>query len=158
MTQSCFRNAHMLLASNSSRAFAPWTFCKIIFHKVWKGWNKLQGDDNLQNTHTYTQYTQCTIRHTYSYEWMMHLYSALLCIVVHPKRFTTGERAFVFIKHIHLFYVFKWLIVLLEKTLIHRLVLFIALWNCIALWSSTIWSPLKLTMWIQVLQCFHQKP
>ncbi len=21
-------------------------------------------------------------------EWMMHLYSALLCIVVHPKRFT----------------------------------------------------------------------
>ncbi len=22
-------------------------------------------------------------------EWMMHLYSALLCIVVHPKRFTT---------------------------------------------------------------------
>ncbi len=44
MTQSCFRNAHMLLASNSSRAWAPWTFCKIIFHKVWKGWSKLQGD------------------------------------------------------------------------------------------------------------------
>ncbi len=31
MMQSCFRNTHMLLASNSSRACAPWTFCKIIF-------------------------------------------------------------------------------------------------------------------------------
>ncbi len=25
---------------------------------------------------------------TSNYEWMMHLYSALLCIFVHPKRFT----------------------------------------------------------------------
>ncbi len=27
-------------------------------------------DDIVQNTHTYTQYTQCTIRHTYSYQVM----------------------------------------------------------------------------------------
>ncbi len=24
----------------------------------------------------------------FKYEWMMHIYSALLCIAVHPKRFT----------------------------------------------------------------------
>ncbi len=26
-------------------------------------------EDNVQNTHTHTQYTQCTIRHTYSYQY-----------------------------------------------------------------------------------------
>ncbi len=36
--------------------------------------------------------------------------------------------AFVFIKHIQFFF-FKWLIVSLDKTLIHRLVSFIALWS-----------------------------
>ncbi len=35
--------------------------------------------------------------------------------------------AFVFIEHIHLF---KWAIVSLDKTLIHRLISFIALWSC----------------------------
>ncbi len=29
---------------DSSRACATWTFCKIIFQKVWEGWSKLQGD------------------------------------------------------------------------------------------------------------------
>ncbi len=29
-------------------------------------------DDNVQNTHTYTQYTQCTIRHTYSYQYTLY--------------------------------------------------------------------------------------
>jgi len=29
-------------------------------------------DDNVQNTHTYTQYTQYTIRHTYSYKYNTH--------------------------------------------------------------------------------------
>ncbi len=29
-------------------------------------------DDNVQYTHTYTQYTQCTIRHTYSYQYTLY--------------------------------------------------------------------------------------
>ncbi len=29
-------------------------------------------DDNVQNTHTYTQYTHCTIRHTYSYHYTLY--------------------------------------------------------------------------------------
>ncbi len=29
-------------------------------------------DDNVQYTHKYTQYTQCTIRHTYSYQYTLH--------------------------------------------------------------------------------------
>ncbi len=44
MAQSCFRNAHMLLASNSSRARTARTFYKVIFHKVRKGWDELQGE------------------------------------------------------------------------------------------------------------------
>ncbi len=36
----------------------------------------------------------------------------------------------VFIKHIHLFYFSKWPIVSLDKTLIHCLVSFIAIWSC----------------------------
>ncbi len=31
-------------------------------------------DDNVQNTHTYTQYTQCTIRHTYSYQYTLYTF------------------------------------------------------------------------------------
>jgi len=30
-------------------------------------------EDNVQNTHTYTQYTQCTIRHTYSYQYTFYI-------------------------------------------------------------------------------------
>ncbi len=41
-----------------------------------------------------------------------------------------NRRAFVFIKHIHLLIVFKWPVVSLDKTFIHRLVSFIALWSC----------------------------
>ncbi len=35
-------------------------------------------------------FLQCMndIMETWMNKWMMHLYSALLCIVVHPKRFT----------------------------------------------------------------------
>ncbi len=45
-------------------------------------------DDNVQNTHTYTQYTQCTIRHTTvsvgdSYNIVMNYNIALL-----PKEVT----------------------------------------------------------------------
>ncbi len=29
-------------------------------------------DDNVQYTHTYTQYTQCTVRHTYSYQYTLY--------------------------------------------------------------------------------------
>ncbi len=29
-------------------------------------------EDNVQNTHTYTQYTQCTIRHTYSNQYTLY--------------------------------------------------------------------------------------
>ncbi len=29
-------------------------------------------EDNVQNTHAYTQYTQCTIRHTYSYQYTLY--------------------------------------------------------------------------------------
>ncbi len=29
-------------------------------------------EDNVQNTHTYSQYTQCTIRHTYSYQYTLY--------------------------------------------------------------------------------------
>ncbi len=36
----------------------------------------------------------------------------------------------VLIKHINVLYFFTWPIVSLDKTLIHRLVLFIALWSC----------------------------
>ncbi len=34
-------------------------------------------EDNVQNTHTYTQYTQCTIRHTYSHHYTpyVHIYT-----------------------------------------------------------------------------------
>ncbi len=28
--------------------------------------------DNVQYTHTYTQYTQCTVRHTYSYQYTLY--------------------------------------------------------------------------------------
>ncbi len=38
----------------------------------------------------------------------------------------SGTRICVFINHIRIFYCFKWL----DKTLIYRLVLFIALWSC----------------------------
>jgi len=31
---------------------------------------------------------QSGVRFSNNDEWMMHLYSTLLCIVVHPKRFT----------------------------------------------------------------------
>ncbi len=41
-----------------------------------------------------------------------------------------NRRAFVFIKHIRLLTFFKWLIVSLDKTLIHRLISFTALWSC----------------------------
>lgn len=44
------RNSCILLASNSIHIerhththTIPWTFHKIIFYKVWKGWNELQG-------------------------------------------------------------------------------------------------------------------
>ncbi len=46
-----------------------------------------------------------------------------------PGRASQNRRAFVFIKHIHLYF-FKWQIVSLDKTIIHRLVLFIASWSC----------------------------
>ncbi len=39
----CFRNARILLASNSSHTYTTRTFRKIIFHKVRKGWTELQG-------------------------------------------------------------------------------------------------------------------
>ncbi len=32
----------------------------------------LQTNENVQNTHTYTQYTQCTIRHLYSYQYTLY--------------------------------------------------------------------------------------
>ncbi len=35
-------------------------------------------DDNVQNTHSYTQYTQCTIRHTYSYQ-NTYQYTGTVC-------------------------------------------------------------------------------
>ncbi len=41
-----------------------------------------------------------------------------------------NKRAFVFIMHIHLFYFFIWPIISPDKTLIHCLVSFIALWRC----------------------------
>ncbi len=47
-----------LLASNSSRACATWTFCKIIFHKVWKGWSKLQGDSLASLRSSAERYTR----------------------------------------------------------------------------------------------------
>ncbi len=49
----------------------------------------------------------------------------------------------VFIKQIQVFNFSKWPIVSLDKTLIHLLVSFIA--------PPTVWSPLKLTIWIQIL-------
>ncbi len=51
------RNTHMLLASCPSRACATWTFWKIIFHKVWKGWSKLQGDSLASETRVCLIYT-----------------------------------------------------------------------------------------------------
>ncbi len=45
-------------------------------------------------------------------------------------RASQNRPAFVFIKHIHLFNFFKWQIVSLDKTLIHRLVSFRTLWSC----------------------------
>ncbi len=39
----CFRNTRILLASNASHTYTTRIFHKIIFHKVWKGWSKLQG-------------------------------------------------------------------------------------------------------------------
>ncbi len=62
----------------------------------------------------------------------------------------------VFIKHI---YFFKWLIVSLDKTLIHRLVSFIALWS----WPETVILTFNLFESIEVhymdkiLECFQQK-
>ncbi len=50
---------------------------------------------------------------------------------------------------------------MIDKTLIHRLVSFIALWSCtetVHFDLQPVWSPLKLTVWIQILECFHQKP
>ncbi len=39
----CIQIRCILLASNSSHTYITRTFRKIIFHKVLKGWNKLQG-------------------------------------------------------------------------------------------------------------------
>ncbi len=43
----CFRNTCILLASNSSHAYTTWTFRKIIFNKVRKGWSERQGHSQV---------------------------------------------------------------------------------------------------------------
>ncbi len=56
--------------------------------------------DNVQNTHTYTQYTQCTIRHTYSintrYTQYVHTYIYIYAFSrrFYPKRLTSGYTFF----------------------------------------------------------------
>ncbi len=42
-------------------------------------------EDNVQNTHTYTQYTKCTIRHTYSYQYTLYTVCThhTLCTHIH---------------------------------------------------------------------------
>jgi len=73
-----------------------------------------------------------------------------------------ARRAFEFIK-LKLCYLFiKWVIVLLDKTVIHRLESFKTLWtvcslhwNCV---SWTVWFPLKSIICRKMLECFHQKP
>jgi len=49
---------------------------------------------------------------------------------------------------------FKWAIVSLDKTLIHRLVSFKALWTVCT--ETLIWTPLKSIIWRKILECFHQ--
>ncbi len=60
------------------------------------------------------------------------------------------------IKHVRFFYFFKWPIVSLDKTLIHRLVSFISLWSCTETVILT-FNRLESTIQIQILECFHQK-
>ncbi len=40
-------------------------------------------EDNVQNTHTYSQYTQCTIRHTYSYQYTFYTVSTHSTLCTH---------------------------------------------------------------------------
>ncbi len=39
---------------------------------TYRQYHYLLTDDNVQYTHTYTQYTQCTVRHTYSYQYTLY--------------------------------------------------------------------------------------
>ncbi len=68
--------------------------------------------------------------------------------------------AFVFIKHIHFFFFFKWQIVSLDKTLIHRLVSFRTLWSCTETVILTLnrLESIEVTIWSLFVECFHQKP
>ncbi len=71
---------------------------------------------------------------------------------------TSQSKASICVYKTYTFVIFlKWPMVCLDKTLIHRLVSFIAALKR-SFWPSTVWSPLKLIIWIQILQCFHQKP
>ncbi len=70
--------------------------------------------------------------------WDAHLKQASMCV---------------FIKHIHVLNFFKWSIVSLDKIHIHRLVSFIAALK-LSFWPSTVWSPLKLTMWSKSCNVF----
>ncbi len=47
----------------------------------------------MQNTHTYTQYTQCTIRHTYSYQFILHRMYTLYIIISKPGGDAAGQDA-----------------------------------------------------------------
>ncbi len=49
-------------------------------------------DDNVQNTHTYTHYTQCTIRHTYSSQNTLYIVCAhsTLCTHIYTQLRTAG--------------------------------------------------------------------
>ncbi len=51
-------------------------------------------EDNVQNTHTYTQYTQCTIRHTYSYQYTLYKVCTLSTLCTHIHTICEGAADF----------------------------------------------------------------
>ncbi len=61
---------------------------KTIANQIKSNQIKYYTEDNLQNTHSYTPYTQCTIRHTYSYQYS-YQYNPKLSFVI--KKFGSGS-------------------------------------------------------------------
>ncbi len=69
-------------------------------------------DDNVQNTHTYTQYTQCTIRHTYSYLYTLCTHNVYRCYRLYRRCYRLyisyvswmcirTTRFFIFVQSVH---------------------------------------------------------
>ncbi len=87
-THTCYRLSHkhslkikiksLLLSHNHSTCALVSEILQSVLQTVQKQFIYIQyiltdcTEDNVQNTHTYTQYTQCTIRHTYSYQYIFY--------------------------------------------------------------------------------------